>query len=72
MADPFDHPHDTEYVDGQQLSVYRLPADYLFAEADDGVLIPLDACASDGLSDDELDRRAEQAVTAYEESKANG
>ena len=69
MNSPFDHPHDTSYEDGKQRVTYRLPMDFLFAEADDGVLIAMDVCESDGLSDEELDRIAEEKVTEYEQRK---
>jgi hypothetical protein len=69
MSDPLDHPHDTRYEGGRQISVFRMPADYLFAETDDGVLIALGVCESDGLSDEELDALADKKCIEWEERK---
>lgn len=69
MSDPLDHPHDTRYEDGRQISVFRMPADYLFAEAEDGTLIALGVCESDGLSDEELDELADRKCIEFEQRK---
>ena len=68
-CDPFDHPHDVAYEDGKQRPVFSMPADYLFAEAEDGCLIPMGVCQSDNLSDEELDRIADEKVAEYEERR---
>jgi hypothetical protein len=68
-CDPFDHPHDATYADGKQRPVFLMPADYLFAEAEDGCLIPMGVCQGDGLSDEELDKIADEKVIAYEQRK---
>ena len=68
-TDPFDHPHDTAYEDGKQRVTFRMPEDYLFAETEDGCLIPMGVCESDGLSDEELDRIADEKVIEYEQRK---
>jgi hypothetical protein len=69
VNDPLDHPHDTRYEDGVQIAVFTMPADYLFAETEDGVLIALGVCESDGLSDEELDALADQKCIEYEAFK---
>jgi hypothetical protein len=69
VTDMLDHPHDTRYVDGRQQVVYKIPHDYLFAEAEDGCLIPMGVCESDGLSDEQLDAIADKVVAEYEERK---
>jgi hypothetical protein len=67
--DPFDHPTDTSYEDGKQMATWVIPADYLFAEAEDGTLIALGVCESDGLSDEELDELADRKCIEFEQRK---
>jgi len=69
MNDPLDHPNDTRYEDGRQIVSYTMPADYLFAEAEDGTLIALGVCESDGLSDEELDELADRKCIEFEQRK---
>jgi hypothetical protein len=67
--DPFDHPYDTQYdEDGKQLSTWRLPLNYLFAQAEDGVLVALGVCVGD-LDDEALDKLTEEKLENYERRK---